>query len=169
VSSEPVQPLSGDPKRQADDLFRGCEYKVWQTVNAWLRLEPDELLFVEGAEDFDIVGPNEGVAVQVKNAARPVSLRSSDVQDAIRHYWELRAAHGGAKVSLHFLTRGAIAQEQGAPFGDKVTGLGLWMRPTVSDEECEALVNFLMSLDRIGQDLKQWLQSARVRSRFARD
>jgi hypothetical protein len=149
VNSEPVQPLSGDPKRQADALFRGCEYQVWQTANAWLRLGPDELLFVEGAEDFDVVGPNEGVAIQVKNAERPVSLRSSDVQDAIRHYWQLRTVHHGTKIFLRFLTRGTIAQEQGAPFGGNVAGLGLWMRQTITDEECRKLADFLVMLDGI--------------------
>jgi hypothetical protein len=160
VNPEPIHPLAADPKRQAGPLFRGCEYQVWQTVDAWLTLGPDELLFVEGAEDFDVVGPNEGIATQVKNAERSVSLRSSDVQDAIRHYWELRTTHVGTKVSLRFLTRGTIAKEQSAFFGEDVTGLGLWMRPTINDEECRRLADFLISLDHVGQGLKQWLPLA---------
>lgn len=123
-------------------------------------LQPDELLFVEGAEDFDVVAPDAAVTTQVKNAGQPVSLRSKDVQDAIRHYWELRTAHVGTQISLRFLTRGTIVQEQGAPFGHGVAGLGLWMRPTITDAQCKALADFLISLDRVGQDLIQWLQVA---------
>jgi hypothetical protein len=160
VNSEPVHPLSGDPKRQADPLFRGCEYQVWQTVSAWLRLGPDELLFVEGAEDFDVVASDAAVTTQVKNAVQPVSLRSKDVQDAIRHYWELRTRHSGTRIHLRFLTRATIAEEQDQPFGQGVAGLGLWMRPKLTDEECRKLADFLVTLEKIGADLKQWLQAA---------
>ena len=89
-----------------------------------------------------------------------MSLRSKDVQDAVRHYWELQTAHVGTQISLRFLTRGTIAQEQDVPFGHGVAGLGLWMRPKITDEQCKALADFLVSLDRVGEDLKQWLPVA---------
>jgi hypothetical protein len=141
-------------------MFRGCEYQVWQTVNAWTDLKSDQLLFVEGAEDFDLVAPDGAVAIQVKNAVQPISLRSKDVQDAIQHYWELRASHSNTRVYLRFLTRATIAVERDAPFGQGVAGLSLWMRPELTDQECKALSDFLASLDRVGQDLKQWLPAA---------
>jgi tetratricopeptide (TPR) repeat protein len=160
VNPEPLLPLPADPKRQADAMFRGCEYQVWQTVNAWTDLKSDQLLFVEGAEDFDLVAPDGAVAIQVKNAVQPISLRSKDVQDAIQHYWELRASHSNTRVYLRFLTRATIAVERDAPFGQGVAGLSLWMRPELTDQECKALSDFLASLDRVGQDLKQWLPAA---------
>jgi hypothetical protein len=155
VNPEPLLPLPADPKRQADALFRGCEYQVWQTVSAWLRLGPDEMLFVEGAEDFDVLAPDAAVTTQIKNKVQPVSLRSKDVQDATSHYWKLRTSHFGKRIYLRFLTRGTIVQEQGAPFGDGVAGLGLWMRPKITDEQSKALADFLGTLDGIGGDLKQ--------------
>src|SRR6266478_7438906 len=63
--SEP-QPLPADSRRQADAMLAACDYQVWQTVGAWLDLRGEDMLFIEGAEDFDIVGADEGRATQVK-------------------------------------------------------------------------------------------------------
>lgn len=82
--------LSGDSKRQANDSIRGYHYQMWKSVHAWLDLKEDEILFIEGAEDFDIVGNAEATTVQVKNTKANITLRSQSVVDAIAHYWKLR-------------------------------------------------------------------------------
>ena len=48
--------LEGDPRRRANAAVREFIYQFWRTVEAWIELDPEELLFIEGAEDFDIVG-----------------------------------------------------------------------------------------------------------------
>ena len=53
-------------------MLRGCEYQVWQTVSAWCDLGPADVLFVEGAEDFDVIGPADAEAYR----SRPVQTRS---------------------------------------------------------------------------------------------
>ncbi len=93
MTPEPIRPLPSDPKRQADPLFRGCEFQLWQTVNAWLRLGSDELLFIEGAEDFDVVGPESGTATQVKNSERP--LRSFPIGRDSLHQPQVYASGAG--------------------------------------------------------------------------
>jgi hypothetical protein len=49
-------------------------YQFWRTVEAWIELDPEELLYVEGAEDFDIVGSDEATPVQVKDDKSSGSL-----------------------------------------------------------------------------------------------
>jgi len=58
------QPLPADSRRQANAMLAACDYQIWQTVGAWLDLCGEDVLFVEGAEDFDIVGAGDGEAVQ---------------------------------------------------------------------------------------------------------
>ena len=58
--------LVGDPKRQATGLFKGVDFQVWLTVDAWITLEEEQVLVVEGLEDFDIVKEAGGVTTQAK-------------------------------------------------------------------------------------------------------
>jgi len=39
----------------ANAAVQGFIYQFWRTVEAWIELDPEELLYVEGGEDFDIV------------------------------------------------------------------------------------------------------------------
>ena len=48
--------LEGDPRRRANAAVREFIYQFWRTVEAWIELDPEELLYVEGGEDFDIFG-----------------------------------------------------------------------------------------------------------------
>ena len=45
--------LQANPNRQAHNQLRGYLYQIWHSVNAWLDLADDEILYLEGAEDFD--------------------------------------------------------------------------------------------------------------------
>ena len=47
--------LGSNKKRQAVDVLRGYIYQIWHSVHAWLGLSDEEILFLEGAEDFDII------------------------------------------------------------------------------------------------------------------
>ena len=62
-----IQPLIADPKHQANDSLRGYRYQILHSVHAWLSLADDEILYLEGAEDFDIVSPETTTVVQVKD------------------------------------------------------------------------------------------------------
>ena len=71
-----IQPLIADPKHQANDSLRGYRYQILHSVHAWLSLADDEILYLEGAEDFDIVSPETTTVVQVKDAQRNITLDS---------------------------------------------------------------------------------------------
>ena len=62
-----TQGLKADPKRQAHNQLRGYLYQIWHSVNAWLGLADNEILYLEGAEDFDIASDDAATAVQVKD------------------------------------------------------------------------------------------------------
>jgi len=52
--------LSGDPRRQAVPSIHGDVYQAWWSIDAWLRLaDADEVIYLEGSEDFDIVKAEE--------------------------------------------------------------------------------------------------------------
>ena len=95
------QGLKAEPKRQADDALRGYLYQIWHSVNAWLDITEDEILYLEGAEDFDRVSDGSATAVQVKNTQHKITLRSKEVNDAINHYWELRRSSIVCEIFLN--------------------------------------------------------------------
>src|SRR5882724_1850389 len=61
--------LVGDKRRQATNSIRGYVYQAYQSVLAWMRLGKDEVLFLEGAEDFDVHSADGVTATQVKDTA----------------------------------------------------------------------------------------------------
>jgi len=102
-----------DTRREATGLFKGVDFQVWQTVLAWVRLKTDELLVVEGAEDFDVVNGTEGVTVQTKATTAPVTLRSPVVVDALVNFWRTKAANPERRVRLRFVTTSGTGCEAG--------------------------------------------------------
>lgn len=78
--------LRGDRRRQAIPTLKGYAYQIWQSLYPWVTLKEYEVLFLEGAEDVDILGPAESAeTVQIKETAGsgPVTLRSKDVVTSV--------------------------------------------------------------------------------------
>lgn len=120
------QPLAADISRQATGLFKGVDYQVWLTVLAWIDLAEEEMLVIEGAEDFDVVTTTAGLSVQVKALADPISFRSESVVSAIQHFWQHKQANHPRAVRFRFVTTAEAAVETTSPFGKGVAGLKLW-------------------------------------------
>ena len=135
--------LKSDPKRQANDALRGYVYQIWHSVNAWLDLAEDEILYLEGAEDFDRVSDDTATAVQVKDTQHKITLRSQEVNDAISHYWDLQANHPDLSVKFRFLTRSRIGAERGNPFGEGQMGLQVWSRCSGDEAAITKISKFL--------------------------
>lgn len=152
--------LCGDPKRQAVNALRGYVYQIWHSVHAWLELADEETLFLEGAEDFDIVDSEKATAVQIKNTSGNITLRSAAVIDAIVHYWQLFNAHPNRVIFFRLLTTSSIGIEKGQPFGGGVAGLELWGRCPRDPKKVEQLRNFLLTIERLPKDLRDFLSNA---------
>lgn len=139
-----VEPLTGDPARQAVYSLRGYVYQIWRTVEAWVQLKQGETLYIECAEDFDIVAAESSVAVQIKNTEKPISLGSADARNAIVNFWRLRQKNANVHgLRFRFLTRGSVTQEKDKYFGEH-SGIDVWRAGAKGDvSSIEALRGYL--------------------------
>ena len=144
--------LVGDRRRQATASIRGYVYQAYQSVLAWMRLGEDEVLFLEGAEDFDVHSADGVTATQVKDTAGSgtFTLRSGDAVATINNLWRHQQNNPDKAVSLRFLTTASPGREKGIEFGDIATGVEYWASAKRDEElSLEPLKSFLLSLDLI--------------------
>ncbi len=153
-------PLKANAKRQAHASLKGYLYQIWHSVNAWLDLADDEILYLEGAEDFDVLSDSGDTATQVKHTRRRITLRSQEVIDAINHYWELRTNNPDRRVKFRFLTRSKIGMERGNPFGKDKLGLELWQRCSDDEAAITKISEFLQAEGKISQEVRDFLKQA---------
>ena len=154
------QGLKAESKRQAHDSLRGYLYQIWHSVSAWLELGKDEILYLEGAEDFDKVSNGSATATQVKDTQHKITLRSQEVNDAINYYWELRNNHPDMCVKFRFLTRSKIGRERGNPFGEDQAGLHLWTRCSGDEAVITKVSKFLQVEGKISENIDDFLKQA---------
>ena len=152
--------LKANPKRQAHAQLRGYLYQIWHSVNAWLDLTDDEVLYLEGAEDFDRVSDDAATAAQVKHTQHNITLRSQDVIDAINHYWELRADNPDRCVKFRFLTRSKIGKETRSSFGKRHSGLEVWSRCSGDETTIVKISEFLQNEGKISEQVNDFLKTA---------
>lgn len=126
INDTPSTPLAADTRRQAIDSLRGYDYQIWRSVDAWMQLGDGQLLYLEGAEDFDVVDESgDASTFQIKNSGKPVTLGSPDVRKAIENFWAHVERNTGRSIRMWFVTRGDVGSEKGDPFqGEK--GIELW-------------------------------------------
>jgi len=152
--------LVGDTRRQAPALFKGLDFQIWLTIAAWIDLEEEQILVIEGVEDFDVVNEDGGITTQVKALAQPISLRSTNVTDALRNFWQSKHSNAGRQVQYRFVTTASVATESGEPFGDKAAGLTLWSREAQIErpsETTEILRRFLIGDEAVRNRLNEEL------------
>lgn len=110
-------PLPGDPKRQAIYSIQGTVYQAWCSIDAWLQLtSPDEVIYLEGAEDFEVVKSDTAITVQVKKHAASISLGTAKALEALENFWSLCRKAPARRINFHYLTTSNIATEQNASF-----------------------------------------------------
>ena len=141
-------PLQGEPERQAIAPIGGFLYQIWQSVLSWIKLEGSEVLYLEGAEDFDVVGHGQATAVQVRHTAALITLGSAKTIKAIEQFWKLREMNPGKKVGFRYLTTSQPGIEAGSPFGQDVSGIDFWERCRKRCEEIEPIKTFSSSKRR---------------------
>jgi hypothetical protein len=159
-------PLVNDPAREATASLRGYWSQIWRSVLAWIDLGESERLYLEGAEDFDRVSGLDAEAVQVKDVAGNVTLRSGDVIDAIDNLWAHQQRNPRHTIRFRFLTTAGIGVEQGSPLGAGVGGLQLWQTCRLSEDtaqrehDARAIAAFLLNEGRISIALQEFLRTA---------
>ncbi len=159
------EPLRNDPAREATGAMRGYDYQIWRSVLAWIGLVDGEDLFLEGAEDFDLIGPDGATATQAKDTARSgtVTLRSPGVVQAIGNFWAHRRRNPDRRVLFRYLTTSRVGRERPDPFGRGLPGIELWRRaandadPARQKADLTALRAFLIAEERLPEDLREFL------------
>lgn len=138
-----LRELSADPQRQAVASIHGTVYQAWVSIDAWLQLRnADEVIYLEGAEDFDVVRTGDCVAVQVKRQEGPISLGYQRARDALENYWKLATSEPARRVEMHYLTTGPVAIEHDADF-DGLPGIEAWRAARTNDDLARRIAAYL--------------------------
>lgn len=148
-----------NPKRDATDSIRGYVYQMYQSILAWMQLKENEILILEGAEDFDVHCGLSVEATQIKDVAHNLTLRSQDIIDSINNYWIHRESNPDYVIVLRFLTTAEAGQEQGSPFGSGQKGLEYWHNAEADHVDIEPLRTFLLTLG-LNSSLATFIQNA---------
>ncbi|WP_162159611.1 ATP-binding protein [Cystobacter fuscus] len=159
-----------DPAREAVDTMRAYKYQVLASLLAWLNLGEGEVLYLEGAEDFDKIKPDGSTVVtQVKDTAASgsLTLRTSGAVEAISNYWAHRERNHGRRIHFDYLTTSVIGREQGAPFGKDIGGIELWRRAQENSEpfqrgaDARRIADFLLKEEKVSSGVLSFLKTAK--------
>ena len=154
------KPLKADPKRQAHASIKGYHYQILHSVEAWLGLAEAEILYLEGAEDFDKVSGDAVTTTQVKHTQGNITLRSQEVIDAINNFWKLRTDNPGCRVKFRLLTRSKVVKEKGDPIGMNKPGLEIWSRCSGNEAAITKISEFLQSEGKISAEVTDFIKKA---------
>jgi hypothetical protein len=125
-----------------------------------------ERLYLEGAEDVDRVSALTAETIQIKDTAGNVTLRSSDVVEAIDNAWAHQQRNPRHSIRFRFLTTASIGIEQGTPFRDKTAGLHLWTGCRLSndtkqgEQDARAIADFLLADAKVSASVQSFLRTA---------
>ena len=155
------EPIKVDSKRQATDSIEGYRYQILHSVNAWLELADNDILYLEVAEDFDIESDGTFTATQVKHTQDNITLRSQQVIDGINNYWELRTNNSDRRVKFRLLTKSKIVEEQGNPLETDKPGLEVWSRCSGDETVIQKISDFLQTDGKISEEVKDFLRQAK--------
>ena len=123
-------------------------------------LKENELLVLEGAEDFDVHNTFSVVTTQVKDVASNITLRSASVIDTLNNHWANKERNPDHDIFLRFLTTSEAGQEQGSPFGPGVKGLDYWQSTESNHIDVEPLRKFLLTLG-LSKNLQAFIKDAK--------
>lgn len=159
ISGLPGQ-LTGDPRRQAVDSTSGDVYQAWWSIDAWLRLtDADEVVYLEGAEDFDFVKKDSAITVQVKRNAGTISLGTAKAQAALENFWTLSCQENNRHIEFHYLTTSSVAMEQDGNFGG-IKGIEAWRAAQTNPELAIEVAKYLITKLAANSPLRLFLNTA---------
>lgn len=152
--------LAADPARQAVSTIRGYVYQIWWSIDAWLRLRsPDDVIFLEGAEDLDKMLAGAATAEQVKHEAAPLSLNNKRAHQPLENFWALSERETVRRVDFHYITTASAATEQDARFGG-MRGLEAWRVAQTNIETANVIRLYLASKLESNSLLRRFLEAA---------
>jgi hypothetical protein len=158
MAEDQLTPLKSDVTRQAVPVLKGYSYQIWQSIYHWINLKADEVLVLEGAEDFDILGPGKAETVQTKDtkASGTVTLNSDDIIDAIAHFWQHQKRNISRTVYLRFLTTSERGMEKDPRFTIG-KGLDYWDQARRTDVALSPLKEFFRDHKKLPETVKKFI------------
>jgi len=63
-----------DAKREAVPAYHGFCYQAWRTALAWIKLDESARIYVEGAEDYDVLIGATAETTSVRARGGTISL-----------------------------------------------------------------------------------------------
>lgn len=160
TSDQHPAPLQGDPKRQAVPSQAGLVYQAWWSIDAWLKVGSEEVVYLECAEDFDVVKNENGVVGQVRNTIDPISLGNQKAIEAVENFWTLTTKESRA-VQYHYKTTSGVAKERGNHFAGE-SGISAWRAAQTNKNIVGMVAAYVASKLSNGCELKSFLESADI-------
>jgi hypothetical protein len=123
-------------------------------------------MYLEGAEDIDVVQNAAAETTQVKATTGNITLRSPDVTEAINNAWLNQERNLDRQIRYRFLGTASVGMEQGDPLGLGMPGLKLWERARLATEEDAKLADtgrlkqFLLDEHRVSAPVQAFLRQA---------
>lgn len=156
----PFPELPGDRRRQAVPSIRGTVYQAWCSIDAWLCLtRPDQVIYLEGAEDFDIVKTNAAITVQVKHNDASISLGTAKAREALENFWKLATTEPTRQVDFHYLTTSPVSREQDGTFG-AINGLDAWRAACTNTDMTMKVASYLQARLAEASALRCFIETA---------
>ncbi len=150
----------GDPKRQAVHSIRGTVYQAWCSIDAWLKISnPDEVIYLEGAEDFDVVKSKGGTVVQVRNTTGSISLGTEKAHVALKNFWDLTLKEQNRRIEFRYLTTSSVALERDAIF-DGRKGIDVWKSAQTNVNLVDKIAKYLIGKLGVDSPLSAFLSSS---------
>ncbi len=162
LPTEPEVPpeLPADASRQAVASIRGVIYQLWWSIDAWLRLTTEnEVIYLEGSEDFDRASALDAVAQQVKCEVDGISLNNQRALKALEHFWTLRSREVARTVQFHYISTAPSVVERDAAFGG-IAGMEAWNIARDNAVMAECIQKYLAPKLFDGSALKAFLEAA---------
>ena len=159
TTSSKLSGFKTDLKRDATNSIRGYVYQAYQSVLAWMQLKENEILVLEGSEDFDIHSGSSVATTQVKDVSGNLTLRTQAVVDSLNNYWSCHERNPNFDIVLRFLSTAEAGQEQGSPFGPGQKGLEYWQDAESYQIDIEPIRVFLLKIE-LNPSLKSFIQTA---------
>ena len=120
---------------------------------------PDDVIFLEGAEDLDKIVAGAATAEQIKHEAAPLSLNNKRAHHALENFWALSQRETVRRVDFHYVTTASAASEQDAPFGE-IRGLEAWRVAQTNAETADVIRLYLAPKLEATSLLRKFLEAA---------
>ena len=150
--------IRGDVAREAIQALGGYAYQLYLSAIAWCRLEDDEILLLEVAEDFAKVARGQLDAVQAKRTSSSLTLNSKGAIQAIDSLIAMQLDNPEHDVRLVYHTTGSAGLERLRV--DQIQGVGgidYW-KDVQAGADAAPLIERVMSLG-ISDRSKQYIRS----------